>query len=97
MTEAMAQAARGWNLAHVVLLLLDSERAAKLGKLDANLGKPLTNTELSLASKVVKEGRALLILINKLDTLEPALCSPVRLALCVPSLVLMRSEVWRKK
>eukprot|EP00884_Botryococcus_braunii_P010451 jgi/Botrbrau1/19407/Bobra.0338s0034.1 len=55
MGEAMTQAERGWNLAHVAL---DQHGALSGGK-------------------VVREGRALLILVNKLDTLDPSSSSSV--------------------
>jgi predicted GTPase len=58
--------------AQVVLLVADAQQAAGPG------ARGLARKDLALASKIVGEGRALLILLNKLDALPQAAAARVR-------------------
>lgn len=70
---AQAQTQRAFNSAHVVILVVDAVAAA-------GLEAPMTRREVALATNVIREGRALLIALNKLDelpqddTLEACCC-----------------------
>ena len=69
--EAQLQTQRSYNRAQVVLLVVDALAAE-------NLEHGLTRRELALASKVISEGRALMVALNKLDALPQAARNAVR-------------------
>lgn len=56
--DSVADALRSLKLAHVCVLVLEAEKLH------------LTKQELTIADSVIKEGRALVIVANKSDTLE---------------------------
>ncbi len=61
---ALRQAEHALNFAQVVVLMVDAA-------VSTQLGAGLTRRELALASSIVREGRALIIALNKLDLLSP--------------------------
>ncbi|EFN56363.1 hypothetical protein CHLNCDRAFT_144853 [Chlorella variabilis] len=63
--QTVAEARGVMQFVHAVALLVDAARCLELGQ-------GLTHREITLASDVVAEGRLLLIVANKLDTLTPA-------------------------
>lgn len=76
------QAARAYHAAHVAVLVIDAHHA-----LSDKLG--LTRREVALSSRVISEGRPIIVAINKLDTLPEAARSDVRLSdsmlICEPA------------
>ncbi len=60
---ALKQAEHSLNFAQVVVLMVDAT-------VNLQLGAGLTRRELALAASIVREGRALLIVLNKLDLLS---------------------------
>lgn len=68
---ALKQAEHSLNFAHVVAVMADAP-------VNLSLGTGLTRRELALASSTVREVRALLILLNKLDLLPPLERAQVR-------------------
>ena len=73
---AQAQSKRAWNACHVAVLVVDCHHA-----LSDKEG--LTKQEVSLASTVISEGRPLVVVINKLDTLSEDKKSKVGGGVCV--------------
>lgn len=69
-----------WNLAHLVVIVADAQKAAADGG-------GLSKREVMLAGSVVHEGRCLLVVLNKLDTLpNTAAQSQARLLPILPCL-----------
>jgi hypothetical protein len=63
--EALQQARRSLNYANVVILMADAQVSLRAGG-------GLSKRELTLAAQIVREGRAILIALNKLDLLTEA-------------------------
>lgn len=62
---ALQQAQRSLNFANTVALMVDAQACHEAGG-------GLSKRELALANRIVQEGRAILIILNKLDLLpEP--------------------------
>lgn len=64
-SAALQQAQRSLNFANMVALMVDAQHCHQAG---GGLGK----RELALANRIVKEGRAIVIVLNKLDLLTEA-------------------------
>ena len=78
-----------WNLAHLVVIVADAQKAAADGG-------GLSKREVMLAGSVVHEGRCLLVVLNKLDTLpDNAAQSQARLLPLLPYLPALRSFLHR--
>ena len=65
MSEARAQMSRAYNAAHLGVLVIDGQHVL----LDA---QGVARRELTLATKIISEGRPLIVVINKLDVLSDA-------------------------
>ena len=62
--QAQLQTQRSYNRAHIILLVIDA-----LTVQQGHHG--LLKRELALVRDIVKEGRAIVVLLNKVDTVEP--------------------------
>lgn len=72
---ALRQAEHSLNFAQVVVLMVDAQ-------VSAGLDAGLTRRELALASSIVREGRSLLIALNKLDLLSDLDRDKVQFSVC---------------
>lgn len=62
--QSQLQTRRSFNRAHIILLVIDA--------LTVDQGeRGLLKRELALASDIVSEGRAIVVVLNKLDALAP--------------------------
>ena len=72
----MQQGQHSMHMAAVVLLLVNAE-------VMRSKGRGLTKQELALASDVISEGRALMLVVNKLDACSEEEGAEVGLLACV--------------